>query len=302
MGDHLIPWANKYTRGHDNIRPVETLTASWAAGLAFCALLHTWFPDRIPMAGRTGNTKEERVANFKIAFDVATENGVEKFLDAEDTEQCRDSKSMLLYLSYIYDEAKQWTVKFQASYEWNRNFEEVEKKRKFAEWKSKQDALKNPEPVAREVVSNNVAAKWNPGSSDSKDTPKSVEPSNANTKDVSGHRYAVSGKGANGGPVKTLLMFTVVIKKDGKGLTDTKKEDLTVFIDCRTKPDKINIMGGTNGSWIVGFTPLDKGTHFVDFVFRGEFVGLQYSLPIGSSDDFNYTGKEREEWTAKQTV
>jgi hypothetical protein len=33
--------------------------------------LHTrWFPDKIPMVGRTANTKEERVANFKLAFDV----------------------------------------------------------------------------------------------------------------------------------------------------------------------------------------------------------------------------------------
>jgi hypothetical protein len=62
---------------------------------------------------------------------------VERFLDAEDTEQCRDAKSMILYLSYIYDEAKKWPVKFQASSEWNRKWEEAEKKRKFAEWKAK---------------------------------------------------------------------------------------------------------------------------------------------------------------------
>jgi len=150
MGDHLIPWANKFTRGHDNVRPVENFTDSWADGLAFCALLHTWFPDRIPMQNRFGKTKEEKVANFKLAFDVASENGVETLLDPEDTAECQDLKSMILYLSYIYDAAKGWPVKFTASYEWNKNFEAVEKQRKFLEWKAKQDANKPPEPIQRE--------------------------------------------------------------------------------------------------------------------------------------------------------
>jgi hypothetical protein len=42
------------------------------------------------------------------------------------------------------------------------------------------------------------------------------------------------------------------------------------------------------------------GTHWVDFVYRGEFVGEAYNLPIVSHDNHPYTGKEREEWKAKQ--
>jgi len=301
MGDHLIPWASKYTRGHDQLRPVENFTDSWADGLAFCALLHTWFPAEVPMAGRAASTKAERVANFKLAFDVAEANGVERLLDAEDTEQCRDSKSMILYLSYLYDESKKWTVKFQSSSEWNRNYEEAEKKRKFAEWKAKQDASKPPEPIARDAPTGNVAAKWNPGSSLSdsgKESPKTPDSPLSVSKDPVGLKYAISGKGANGGPAKALLMFTCTIKKDGKALTDSKKEDLAVYIDCKSKPDKITVMGGPNGSWHVGFTPIAGGKHFIDMVFRGEFVGEPYSMVIGGADDHSYTGKEREEWKA----
>jgi hypothetical protein len=299
MGDHLIPWANKYTKGHDSVRPVENFNDSWADGMAFCALMHTWFPEKVPMAGRTAKTHEEKVANFKLAFDVATENGVERLLDPEDTVSCQDNKSMILYLSYIYDQAKQWPVKWTASAEWIRNYEAAEKQRKFAEWKAKQDSNKPPEPIANQGPSGNVAAKWNPGGSNDspKDSPK-AEVRNSPV-DVAGWKYTVTGKGANGGPVNTMLMFTFTLKKDGKGLTDSKKEDLVVHIDAPTNPPRVTVMGGPNGTWQIGFTPCSSGKHWIDFVYRGEFIGEPASLPIGTGDH-PYTGKEREEWKAKQ--
>jgi hypothetical protein len=42
------------------------------------------------------------------------------------------------------------------------------------------------------------------------------------------------------------------------------------------------------------------GRHWIDLVYRGEFVGEPYSMIIGSNDDREYIGKEREEWKAKQ--
>jgi len=156
---------------------------------------------------------------------------------------------------------------------------------------------KNPEPIPHQPTGN-IAAKWNPLNTDSpKETPK-VEKSQST--DVSGWKYAISGKGANGGPPKNLLMFTFTLKLNGKSLTDSKKEDLVVYIDAKSKPDRVNIMGGQNGSWHIGFTPPDKGTYWVDFVYRGEFIDEPFSLPIGGNDDYSYTGKERQDWKSKQ--
>jgi len=279
---------------------VENFTDAWADGLAFCALMHTWFPERIPMTDRTAATKEEKIANLKLAFDVATENGVEKLLDAEDIVDCQDTKSMILYLSYIYEEAKGWKVKFTASSEWNRKFDAAEKQRKFLEWKAKQDQNKNPEPVAREQATGNVAAKWN--ANGNVETPKEAPKTEVKpVVDVGGWKYAISGKGANGGPAKSLLMFTFTLKKDGKAITDSKKEDLTVHIEGKIKPPSVNVMGGPGGIWHIGFTPQDKGKHWIDFVYRGEFIGEPYSMPIGGNEDYEYTGKERSEWKSKQS-
>jgi len=38
----LLRWANKLTRGHDHVRPVDDLTTSWADGTAFCALIYAY--------------------------------------------------------------------------------------------------------------------------------------------------------------------------------------------------------------------------------------------------------------------
>jgi len=206
---------------------------------------------------------------------------------------------MILYLSYIYEESKHWPVKYTASAEWNRNFESAEKQRKFLEWKAKQDSLKPPEPIPTQHSTGNIAAKWNPGVNN--DSPKeSPRIEQRPVADVEGWKYALSGKGVNGGPPKTLLIFTITLKKDGKALTDAKKEDLAVLIDGKAKPPTVNVMGGDKGVWHVGFTPPDKGRLWLDFVFLGEFVGEPSSLIIGGNDDYPYTGKEREEWKSKQ--
>jgi len=294
MGDYILSWANKYTRGHDNIKPVDNLTDAFADGMAFCALLHTWFPEKIPMKDRTANTREQKIANLALAFKVASEAGIESLLEAEDIVDCQDQKSMLLYFSYVYDVCKLLPVKFQSSPEWNRKWEESEKQRKFAEWKAKQNQDKPPEPEKRETSGGSVASRWNPGGGGATEAKplESSGPSSPQSSNV-GWKYAVTGKGANGGPSGSLLMFTVTIKKDGKALTDSKKEDLVVYIDSPVKVPSTNVMGGTGGAWHVGFTPQSKGKHWVDFVYKGEFIGQAYALPIGGNDDHPYTGKER---------
>jgi len=117
--------------------------------------------------------------------------------------------------------------------------------------------------------------------------------------DAGGWKYTITGKGASGGPVNAMLMFTFTLKRDGKAVNDSKKEDFVLHIDAPTKPPRVNILGGTGGVWQVGFTPCAAGKHWLDFVYRGEFIGEPASIPVGTVDH-PYTGKERQEWVSKQ--
>ena len=47
---------------------VKNFTTSWNDGLAFCALLHNFVPDKIPFGDLTRKGKRE---NFEMAFGVA---------------------------------------------------------------------------------------------------------------------------------------------------------------------------------------------------------------------------------------
>lgn len=51
----------------DNVN-VQNFSSSWADGLAFCALLHHFFPDDIDYAKLSSKTKRN---NFSLAFKVA---------------------------------------------------------------------------------------------------------------------------------------------------------------------------------------------------------------------------------------
>ena len=47
---------------------VKDFRQSWSDGMAFCALLHSFLPDKIPYDDLSPSNPRE---NFKIAFDVA---------------------------------------------------------------------------------------------------------------------------------------------------------------------------------------------------------------------------------------
>jgi len=49
MSDALLKWANRNTKGHDDIIPAEDYEMSWTDGLCFCALYYAYFPDRVPL-------------------------------------------------------------------------------------------------------------------------------------------------------------------------------------------------------------------------------------------------------------
>lgn len=109
--------------------------------------------------------------------------------------------------------------------------------------------------------------------------------------------YSVTGKGANGVSVGGMCIFTVRIKVDGDTPSDPIKEDLAVYCDAPESPDyRFNIMGGSSGSYIIGFKPSVPGQHWMDFSFRGKFATEPYLLPIDKLKkvpEHPYTGKER---------
>jgi len=89
------------------VPPYDLELSSWRAfadGLAFCALLHVYFPRSIPYETLEAGEVE---ANCSLAFQVAEENGVIHLLDVEDMVALYpkpDKKSIILYVSFLHAE------------------------------------------------------------------------------------------------------------------------------------------------------------------------------------------------------
>ncbi|KAI4454801.1 calponin y domain-containing protein [Holotrichia oblita] len=63
----LLKWCQNKTVGYRNI-DITNFSSSWNDGLALCALLHTYLPDRIPYDSLTPHEKRK---NFALAFAAA---------------------------------------------------------------------------------------------------------------------------------------------------------------------------------------------------------------------------------------
>jgi len=98
--DAIIYWAQQQTEGYSGVE-VKDFTKSWKDGLAFCALVHSYFPKAINFEACKAKTPLERLA---LAFDVAGQQGVPPLLDAEDVWEppTPDRRSMMTYLSCLY--------------------------------------------------------------------------------------------------------------------------------------------------------------------------------------------------------
>lgn len=68
----LLKWCQHRTNGYNNV-DITNFSSSWNDGLAFCALLHTYIPDRIPYS--TLDSRDKR-KNFQLAFDAAASVGI----------------------------------------------------------------------------------------------------------------------------------------------------------------------------------------------------------------------------------
>lgn len=79
--DMVLAWSQAKTRGYEHV-DIQNFSGSWANGMAFCALIHYYFPK----AFNYGKLNpKNRKGNFKLAFKVAEDlAGVYPLLDVED--------------------------------------------------------------------------------------------------------------------------------------------------------------------------------------------------------------------------
>ncbi|KAG7261974.1 hypothetical protein CRUP_010604 [Coryphaenoides rupestris] len=63
----MLQWCRNKTRNYQGIN-IENFSSSWCDGLAFCALIHRYFPDAFDYSSLKA---EERRKNFTLAFSTA---------------------------------------------------------------------------------------------------------------------------------------------------------------------------------------------------------------------------------------
>lgn len=68
----LLKWCQNKTVGYRNI-DITNFSSSWNDGLALCAILHSYLPDRVPYDTLGPNDKRR---NFAIAFSAAESVGI----------------------------------------------------------------------------------------------------------------------------------------------------------------------------------------------------------------------------------
>ncbi|KAL5109456.1 Smoothelin [Taenia crassiceps] len=86
----MLHWCQVMTKGYPQVE-VKNFGSSWADGMAFCALIHHFYPDAFDFSTLK---PENRRANFELAFKTAEELGnVASLLDIEDLLRTKGTKA-----------------------------------------------------------------------------------------------------------------------------------------------------------------------------------------------------------------
>ncbi|KAL6105802.1 uncharacterized protein ACO6RY_07249 [Pungitius sinensis] len=96
----LLRWCQSRTHGYENI-DITNFSSSWADGLAFCAVYHTYLPSHVPYAALTPEDKRE---NLSLAFKTGETVGIEQTLTLEEMLRAGgpDWQRVLSYVENIY--------------------------------------------------------------------------------------------------------------------------------------------------------------------------------------------------------
>ncbi|XP_065260507.1 smoothelin-like protein 1 [Emys orbicularis] len=97
----LLEWCRAKTRGYEHV-DIQNFSSSWSSGLAFCALIHKFFPDAFDYAALDPANRRE---NFALAFATAEQHAdCAPLLEVEDMVRMSvpDSKCVYTYVQELY--------------------------------------------------------------------------------------------------------------------------------------------------------------------------------------------------------
>ncbi|XP_029317285.1 cytospin-A isoform X2 [Cottoperca gobio] len=96
----LLRWCQSRTQGYKNI-DITNFSSSWADGLAFCAVYHTYLPSHVPYTALTPENKRE---NLSLAFKTGETVGITQTLTVEEMQRAGgpDWQRVLSYVESIY--------------------------------------------------------------------------------------------------------------------------------------------------------------------------------------------------------
>ncbi|XP_014894836.1 cytospin-B [Poecilia latipinna] len=96
----LLRWCQSRTQGYKNI-DITNFSSSWADGLAFCAVYHTYLPSHVPYSSLSPENKRE---NLSLAFKTGETVGITPSLTADEMLRAGgpDWQRVLGYVESIY--------------------------------------------------------------------------------------------------------------------------------------------------------------------------------------------------------
>ncbi|XP_053290916.1 cytospin-A [Pleuronectes platessa] len=96
----LLRWCQSQTQGYKNI-DITNFSSSWADGLAFCAVYHTYLPSHVPYSSLTPENKRE---NLGLAFKTGESVGIAQTLTVEEMLRAGgpDWQRVLSYVESMY--------------------------------------------------------------------------------------------------------------------------------------------------------------------------------------------------------
>ncbi|XP_065087544.1 EH domain-binding protein 1 isoform X2 [Ochlerotatus camptorhynchus] len=96
-GQDLLEWCKEITKSYNGVK-VTNLTTSWRNGMAFCAIIHNFYPSLIDMSNLSpGNVIE----NCRTAFDAAEKLGIPRVIEPRDMNMLA-VPDKLAVMTYLY--------------------------------------------------------------------------------------------------------------------------------------------------------------------------------------------------------
>ncbi|VDP85659.1 unnamed protein product [Echinostoma caproni] len=97
-GQDLLLWCQQVTKDYPNVK-ITDLTSSFRSGLAFCAILHHFFPDQLDFSQLSNNSPIE---NCRLAFNVAAKLGIPRVLDPGEVTSANRAPDLLSMMTYLH--------------------------------------------------------------------------------------------------------------------------------------------------------------------------------------------------------